>query len=231
MLDFSTYEVLTFDCYGTLIDWETGILSVLRSMLSKYEISLSDAEILERYGDYEAAAEKNYQPYSEVLRSVVSSFAAHFSFEPTPRELGALAASISQWRPWPDTVPALRGLRSRYQLAIISNIDDDLFARTVPKLSMEFQSVTTAQQARCYKPCLEIFKMALERVKVPPNRVLHVGQSIFHDVLPAQSLGLSTVWINRPSPRTGIGAVKRAEGKPDLEFTDLASLARLAVGS
>ena len=230
MLNFSNYDVLTFDCYGTLIDWEAGILSVLRPMLLRHGQALSDSEILERYGNYEAAAEKDYQSYEEVLKSVVSAFGAHLSFAPTAAELDALASSIAQWQPWPDTVRALQKLRSRYQLAIISNIDDDFFAATLPRLQTDFQSVTTAQQARCYKPGLAIFNLALERTHAPPNRVLHVGQSIFHDVLPAQSLGLSTVWINRPSRRDGVGAVIKAEGKPDLELPNLESLAALAVG-
>jgi 2-haloacid dehalogenase len=230
MLDFSNYDILTFDCYGTLIDWEAGILSVLKPMLSRHGEALADSEILEQYGDYEAAAERHYQSYEEVLRSVARAFGTHLSFEPTAAELDALARSISQWQPWPDTVRALHKLRSRYQLAIISNIDDHFFSATLPRLQTDFQSVTTAQQARCYKPGMAIFKLALERVKVPPHRVLHVGQSIFHDVLPAQALGLSTVWINRPSRRNGVGAVKRAEGKPDLELPDLQSLAALAVG-
>jgi 2-haloacid dehalogenase len=230
MLDFSKFEVLTFDCYGTLIDWEAGILSVLKPMLSVHSQTLSDSEILELYGDFEVEAEKNYQPYRDVLKSVVASFGARLSFEPAALELDSLTASVPQWRPWPDTIAALQSLGSRYQLAIISNVDDDLFASTRPRLQTEFQSVTTAQQARCYKPGLPIFRMALERVKMPPTRVLHVGQSIFHDVLPAQSLGLSTVWVNRPSRRGGVGAVKKAEGKPDLTLPDLKSLAALALG-
>jgi len=230
MLDFSKFDVLTFDCYGTLIDWEAGILSVLKALLSAHSQRLSDTEILALYGDFEAEAEKNYQPYKDVLKSVVASFSRRLSFEPTVSELHALAASVPQWQPWPDTVSALQNLGLRYQLAIISNIDDDLFASTRPRLQADFQSVTTAQQARCYKPGLPIFKMALDRVQVPPSRVLHVGQSVFHDVLPAQSLGLSTVWINRPSRRGGVGAVKKAEGRPDLELQDLQSLAALALG-
>ena len=95
---------------------------------------------------------------------------------------------------------------------------------------MEFHSVTTAEQAACYKPGLDIFRMALSCGGVSPDHILHVGQSIYHDVLPAQSLGLATAWINRPSPRPGIGAVKVAQGKPDLEVPDMESLAALAVG-
>jgi 2-haloacid dehalogenase len=103
-----------------------------------------------------------------------------------------------------------------------------MFAMTRKFLPLNFENVTTAQQARCYKPGIEIFRMALSKATVGPDQILHVGQSIYHDVLPAQSLGLATVWVNRPSPRAGIGAVKPAAGKPDLEVPDIATLAERA---
>jgi len=143
-------------------------------------------------------------------------------------EGNVLLLSLPRWRPWPDSVDALEKLRTRYRLAIISNIDDLLFESTRPQLHADFENVTTAQQARCYKPGLEIFRKALERLSVAPARVLHVGQSVYHDVLPAQSLGLGTVWVKRPSVRSGIGAVRSVSGQPDLEVPDLATLAALA---
>ncbi len=119
-------------------------------------------------------------------------------------------------------------LKNRYQLAVISNIDDDLFASTAPKLEVEFDHVITAQQAHCYKPCTNIFKLAQDRIGVPPEQWLHVGQSIYHDVIPAKSVGIATVWVNRPSPRPGAGAAKAASGAPDLEVPNLSTLADLA---
>ena len=230
MLDFTQFQVLTFDCYGTLIDWETGIFSALHPILAAHHQSIPDAQLLELYGELEAAAETNpYRSYREVLETVVRGFGQRLGFTPTPAEVRALADSVPTWRPWPDTVAALARLRRRYQLAIISNIDDDLFATTRPQLQADFHWVITAQQARCYKPGLPIFRLALDTLGVAPNRILHIGQSIYHDVLPAQSLGLATVWINRPSPRAGIGAVKPAQGRPDLEFPSLQSLANQAV--
>jgi len=230
MIDFSRLEVLTFDCYGTLIDWEAGILSVLRSILSAHAVSLSDAEILRFYGDFEAEAEQGpYREYREVLRSVVRSYGVQFSFVPTADEVEALPDSIPEWRPWPDTVSALQKLQRRYKLAVISNIDDDLFRLTQRNLPIDFQSVTTAMQARCYKPALDIFRLALGRTAIPSQKVLHVGQSIYHDVLPAKSLGLSTVWVNRPSRRDGAGAVKKVGGTPDWEIADLEALTRAAL--
>jgi 2-haloacid dehalogenase len=136
---------------------------------------------------------------------------------------------LPTWQPWPDTVATLRQLSTRFRLAILSNVDDDLFAATRPKLGVEFAEVITAQQAHAYKPSLKLFELALSRINAPAHRVLHVGQSLYHDVIPAQALGLATVWVNRPSARPGVGAVKAAEAKPDLTVSSLAELAAAAV--
>lgn len=225
MLAFDRFRVLTFDCYGTLTDWETGIFSALRPILASHGKALTDSALLEMYSALEAEAEQGeFQPYREVLQFVVRGFGQHLGFTPTAAEMRSLPESLASWRPFPDTVPALLELRKRYQLAVISNVDDDLFAATAPQLKVSFNQVITAGQARCYKPCLEIFKMALARIGVPPDQMLHVGQSIYHDVIPAKSLGISTVWVNRPSPRPGAGAAKAASANPDLEVTNLAAL-------
>ena len=132
------------------------------------------------------------------------------------------------WPPWPDTVAALHRLKARFRLVILSNVDDDLFAGTRPRLGVEFDEVITAQQAQAYKPSLKIFELALSRINTPAHRLLHVGQSIYHDVIPAQSLGLATVWVNRPSARPGIGAVKAAAATPDVTVSSLQQLADMA---
>jgi 2-haloacid dehalogenase len=226
MLDFKRFETLTFDCYGTLVNWEDGILRCLHRILAAHGKDTDDATILRLYGDFEARAEQGeYRRYREVLQSVVQKFGEQLGFVPTDQETRSLPESLPFWKPWPDTVSALCELQNRFRLAIISNVDDDLFAATQPQLGVEFDQVITAQQAGAYKPSLKIFELALRRVGVPARRVLHVGQSLYHDVLPAQSLGLATVWVNRPSARTGVGAVKEAEGRPDLQVSSLADLA------
>jgi len=226
MLDFSRFEILTFDCYGTLIDWEDGILRCMHRVLAAHGRDTDDATILRLYGDFEANAEQGeYRRYREVLQSVVRQFGERLGFAPTDQEANSLPESLKEWLPWPDTVNALQELQSWFRLAIVSNVDDDLFAATLPQLGVRFDQIITAQQAGAYKPSLRIFELALSRVGVPAHRVLHVGQSVYHDVLPAQSLGLATVWVNRPSSRTGVGAVKTAEGRPDLQVTSLAELA------
>lgn len=230
MLDFKRFEVLTFDCYGTLINWEEGILRCLHRILAAHGKDTDDATILKLYGDFEYRAEQGaYRRYREVLQSVVSQFGEQFGFSPTESETKSLPESLQTWRPWPDTVSALRDLQKRFRLSVISNVDDDLFAGTQPQLGVNFDQIITAQQAGAYKPSIKIFELALTRISVPADRILHVGQSIYHDVLPAQSLGLATVWVNRPSPRTGVGAVKAAQGHPDLQVSSLAELVSASV--
>lgn len=229
-MDFAPFRFLTFDCYGTLIDWEAGIFSALRPVLAAHGKVVPDARLLELYGELEVEAEKPpFRPYKDVLQEVVRGFGQKLGFTPTDEEARSLPASLASWPPFPDTVATLRRLKKRYRLAILSNVDDDLFAATARKLEIDFDYVITAQQAGAYKPSLKMFKLAESRLGVPPSQWLHVGQSIYHDVLPAQFLGVSTVWVNRPSPRAGIGAVKAAEGTPDLEVPDLKTLADLAV--
>jgi len=230
MLDFNRFEILTFDCYGTLIDWEAGILSALHGILAAHGQKIDDATLLRLYGDFEQRSEAGpFHSYRVVLESVVRRFGAELGFTPTAEQARSLPDSLPAWKPWPDTVAALRQLKTRFRLAILSNVDDDLFAATRPQLGVDFDEVVTAQQAQAYKPSLKVFELALARIKAPAHRVLHVGQSIYHDVIPAQALGLATVWVNRPSARPGVGAVKSAEAKPDLTVTSLAELAAAAV--
>jgi len=229
-MDFSVFTTITFDCYGTLIDWEAGLLSALRRVLSAHQQTLPDETLLELYGEFEAQAESGpYQSYRDVLESVARQFGERCGFHLSPAELRSLHESIPAWPPFPDTVAALRKLQERYKLAIISNIDDDLIAETRKQLGVDFAAVITAQQASSYKPSLNNFRLALQTLGIEPVRLLHVGQSVYHDVIPAQSLGIRTVWVNRKSARPGVGAVRKATGRPDLEVPDVATLASLAV--
>jgi len=229
MLDLTRFKVLTFDCYGTMIDWETGIFSALRPILAAHNKSIPDSGLLMLYAELELNAEQGeFLRYRNVLQSVVRGFGERLGFSPTDGEVRSLPESLANWQPFPDTVEALRKLKRRYKLAVMSNVDDDLFASTAPKLGVAFDHVITAQQAGCYKPCMRMFELAEERIAVRREQWLHVGQSIYHDVIPAQSLDIATVWVNRPSPRPGAGAAKAAAGKPDLEVPNLQTLAKLA---
>lgn len=229
MLDLSQFSVLSFDCYGTMIDWDAGIFAALRPILARHNKRVNDVTLLKMYSELELEAEQQkYVSYREVLQAVARGLGERLGFDPSEAEVCSLAESLAAWQPFPDTVAALRKLKAGYRLAVISNIDDDLFALTAPKLAVEFDQVVTAQQALCYKPCKRIFQIAQGRIGVGPERWLHVGQSIYHDVIPAQAMGIATVWVNRPSPRAGAGATKAAAGKPDLEVASLKALADLA---
>ena len=225
MINFKNYKALSFDCYGTLIDWESGILGALRPVLLTHAIDLSDDEILELYSGMEAEAEEGeYVRYREVLNQVVRKIGERLGFVPTPAELDSLAKSLKGWKPFPDTVRALQTLRQSFRLAVISNIDDDLFALSAKYLKVEFDRVITAEQAKAYKPSLHIFKLAVARIGVAPERILHVAQSTYHDIRPAKTMGLSTVWVNRRTGKKGFGATPSASARPDLELPDLKTL-------
>lgn len=226
MLQWDDFEVLTFDCYGTLIDWETGILETLRPIFAAHRIELIRDRALELYGELETEVERGaYREYKTVLRSVLEGLGARFGFVPTADELTRFSMSVKDWPAFPDSAPALQALHRKYRLAIISNIDDDLFAFSARRLQVAFDWIITAQQAKSYKPSLSNFRLAFERIGVPQRRILHVAQSLFHDIAPANVLGLSTVWVNRRHDREGSGATPAAQARPDFEVPDLRTLA------
>ncbi len=228
-MNLARFQLLSFDCYGTLIDWETGLLGVLRLILRRHNKQISNSELLSLYAELEAAEEAAaYKPYREVLGSVVSQLGKRLGFVPSDREAASLADSISGWLPFPDTVDVLRRLKARYRLAILSNIDDDLFAHSAQRLQVPFDFVITAQHCRSYKPSFNNFKKLLERTGMSESVILHCAESRFHDVAPAQQLGIATVWVNRHANRPGSSASGPGTAVPDLEVPDMKTLAELA---
>lgn len=225
MTDLDRATILTFDCYGTLIDWETGTIAALRPFLARHGVTLSDDEIITISHDLEQPlCRPPFRPYKAVLAGVVEGFGRRFGFPVDAAERDLLASSIPSWRPFPDTVQALRTLRRRYRLAIISNIDDDLFAATARQLEVPFDAVVTAEQARCYKPDPAIFEEALRRLGAEPGSVTHVAEGAT-EIAPARRLGCATVWVRR----NGRSARLLTEA-PDVEVPDLHSLlARMGV--
>jgi|SRR5208283_250412 len=229
MLDFSRFEYLSFDCYGTLIDWESGILGYLLPLLKINGCDVSDAQILSLYSEFEPHQQDLvYRPYREILALVVRDFGREFRVDFTDSEVSGLANSIGKWAPFPDTVPALKRLKSKYKLAVLSNIDDDLFASTAPKLGVEIDCVVTAQQVQSYKPSIRNFETLLDRLQIEKGRLLHVAESLYHDVIPAQALGVATVWVNRRQGNPA-AATRMVAARPDLEVPTVAGLADLAV--
>jgi len=229
MIDFGRYEALTFDCYGTLIDWETGILRALDELLAGTSLSPTSAELLECFGRFEPAAEQGvFRPYREVLIDVARRFGDAFGVRVSDDSAERFALSVREWPPFQDSVQALAELAAVYRLAIVSNVDDDLFAGSAGQLGIDFAEVVTAQQVHSYKPGRAHFDEVLSRLELPRDRVLHVAQSLYHDVAPAKELGFSCVWVNRRAGRSGAGATPPSDALPDLEVPDLASLARMA---
>ncbi len=221
-LDLKRLRFLTFDCYGTLIDWETGILSVLRPMLAARGIDTTPGAILHLYGEFEARAQRGpYRPYRKILEQVVVDFGTRLDFEPTPAELQSLAASLPSWQPFPETVPTLRKLAARYQLVVISNIDNDLFASAARTLKVPFRTAVTAEHVRSYKPAEAHFRLALERLGAQPGEVLHIAESLYHDIAPARALGWPCVWVNRRKAKGEFGATLPAKVRPDFEVPNL----------
>lgn len=231
-LSFAQFEWLTFDCYGTLIDWETGLLGALRPLLAAHHRTLSDEGLLELFAAIESQLESGeYMTYRNILRQAVAQIGSRLGFSATPEEMDALPQSLAQWPPFPDTVAGLGELKRRYKLAAVTNCDDDLFASSARLLQMPFDEVITAQQARSYKPSRNNFHLALQRLKTPTDRILHVAQSLFHDVGPARELGLATVWVDRRAGRRGSGATPASHAQPDLRVTSVRELADLVAAA
>jgi 2-haloacid dehalogenase len=152
VIDLNQYEALTFDCYGTLINWEEGILTSFKPVLQGYNIHLAEEKILENFAEFESELEQGeYITYREVLKGVVQKFGDRFNFQPTNDELNSLADSLQYWQPFSDTVAALKFLKQRFKLVIISNVDNDLFAFSAKHLQVEFDQVITAEQVKSYR--------------------------------------------------------------------------------
>ena len=225
MIDFGAYDALTFDVYGTLIDWETGIAGALRQAGA----TVGDDELLVSFARHEAELEAGpYLTYREVLARAVRGVAGDLGFDPSDDQVAAFAGSVGDWPAFEDSAEALAALKRRFKLGVLTNCDDDLFALSNRRLGVEFDWVVTAQQARGYKPRLENFTFAFERIDVPRERILHVAQSLFHDHVPAKTLGMTSVWIDRRRGRSGSGATPPAEASPDLAVPDMRTFAQLA---
>lgn len=224
----SDFDALSFDCYGTLIDWERGILDAVTALLGDARpLSVSDDEVLTAFGDFEPREEAGpFRSYREVLRGVALRFGDRYAARLDEDSIDAFASSVGEWPPFADSSDALRRLGTGFQLAIVSNVDDDLFSGSAQRLGIDFDEVVTAQQVRSYKPAPAHFHELLRRLDVTSDRVLHVAQSLYHDVAPAKALGFTCVWVNRRGGDGAGGATPPAVAAPDATVPDLATLAR-----
>ena len=225
------FSLLTFDCYGTLVDWESGIVDATRAVCRVHGVDPFDGRLLSAFAAAEHLAQGGpYRSYRAVLADTLCRMGQALGFRPSRQEQDAFADSPGRWPVFPDTVDALGRLARRYRLGIVSNVDDDLFAQTQSRLGTAFDWVVTAEQVRSYKPAHKHFDEMAARSGTARERTLHVAQSLFHDIAPASALGYATLWVNRPSRASGGGATPPAQARPDAQVDDMAGAARLLVG-
>jgi 2-haloalkanoic acid dehalogenase type II len=214
-----SYDVITFDCYGTLIDWEGGIAGAFAAAVAAHGETLDVGRVLAAYERIEPTVEaERYRSYREVLTESARRVAREIGWALPESSAGFLAESLPSWRPFSDTNPALERLaRAGFQLGILSNVDDDLLAGTRRHFTVPFDLIVTAQQVRSYKPADPHFVAA--RGRIGGKRWLHAAQSHFHDVVPCQRLGIPVAWVNRKSQ-----ALREGQ-RPDRELRTLTDLA------
>ena len=215
VLDKTRYRTLSFDCYGTLIDWERGILDFLQPMFERFDVHVIDEWVLEQFAELEPEVQAGGGSYRSVLAGVLERFGRRLAFTPTPEDLAGFGASIEHWQPFPDTVAALQALGSDFTLIALSNIDDELFQYSARAMNNPFQNLISAERVGAYKPDRRMFEALLAEAEGP---ILHVAQSRFHDIVPATALGLDTVWINRPT----IDATRPVAAEPTWTFESMA---------
>ena len=194
------YRYLTFDCYGTLIDWRTGIERELGAVLG--HIRLGGQDLLNAYGAAERREESSYKKYREVLRRSVASMSKELGVDVRDGAARRFAASVPRWPPFPDSVRFLREMGSRgYKRYILSNVDNDLLEGTIRNNRLEIDGFVTAEEVGSYKPGTAHWIEFLHRTGAAKGQVLHVAQSVYHDIMPTQGLGIASAWVNRYAER------------------------------
>jgi len=218
----SQFQLITFDCYGTLVDWELGMKNALEDLTNKKNISLDIESLIQRYIEIELQIEqKGYRRYKEILALGVRRLFEENGVELTAQEEKIFADTITTWPPFEETTEVLSKLKDRYKLAILSNIDDDIIRHSIKLIGVEFDAVITAEQVKSYKPSRSHWKRMMEIFNLPKERVLHVAASYVHDVIPAKELGFTVAWINRKNEKA------ESNAKPDYEFRDLRPLVHI----
>jgi len=233
-LQLTSFKALTFDCYGTLIDWESGILAELKPWLAPHGLGLTDDQVLEAFGAEESRIEAATprKPYPEVLADTLRALGKRWNVSASDAAAAEFGRSVPRWPAFPDTVAALQHLKRHFKLVILSNVDRASFAKSNEKLKVEFDRIFTAEDIGSYKPDIRNFRYALSElatIGLRPEQILHTAQSLFHDVVPAKRVGLKTAWINRRKGRASAGAtpVPKGDATPDLEVASMAEFAAL----
>jgi len=233
-MKLADFTLLSFDCYGTLIDWESGILAALAPLRARAGLNVPDDAVLQAFARLEGRQQTATptMAYAELLAAVHAQLAAEWGAASAPHDDHRFGASIGDWPAFPDTVPALQYLKQHFQLVILSNVDRASFRATNQRLGVVFDAIYTAQDIGSYKPDPRSFRYMLDRLAadgVPKPRVLHVAQSLFHDHVPANALGMASAWIDRRDRAGGRGATApvSADVRYDFRLTSLAALAEV----
>jgi putative hydrolase of the HAD superfamily len=230
-MDLTQFKALSFDCYGTLIDWESGLAAVLSPWARSEGLSLSDEELLLAYSTHEAAvAAEPFRLYPDVLAEAFRRTGAELGRSVSSSWAERLGASVPDWPAFPDSADALARLASRYELIILSNVHRAGFAGSNLRLRGSFAAIITAEDVGAYKPAPAHFRAldtTLESLGIERSGLLHVAQSLFHDHVPAKREGLPSVWINRRRDKPGWGATPQPSGEfsYDLEFGSMGEFA------
>ncbi|MGA3401819.1 MAG: haloacid dehalogenase type II [Acetobacteraceae bacterium] len=231
-MQLTDFRVLTFDCYGTLIDWESGLYAALQPLLTRAGIDLSRDAVLARFAEHEARqqAATPGMRYAELLGVVHAQLAHAWGVAPVAEEDRAFGASVGDWPAFGDTVAALQYLQQHYKLVILSNIDRASFAATQPRLGVRFDAVFTAQDIGSYKPDPRNFAYLIAQLAamgLARSDILHTAQSLFHDHAPANAAGLASAWIDRRQDAQGWGATSAPPPgvRYNFRFTSLAEMA------
>ncbi|MBV8190417.1 MAG: haloacid dehalogenase type II [Alphaproteobacteria bacterium] len=227
------FKALTFDCYGTLIDWETGMVEALRPLTGKLAKPLSRNAVLEAHARHESEqqAQTPGKLYRELLAIVYRRLAEEWRVSVDWSECVAYGRSVRDWPAFPDSSGALRYLKEHYKLVILSNVDNESFSFSNQKLGVAFDAIYTAEDIGSYKPSPGNFQYMLKQlwaIGVKPDEVLHTAESLFHDHQPANQMGLASCWIYRRHKDEGFGATMNPGAMPhyDFRFTSLAELAK-----
>jgi 2-haloalkanoic acid dehalogenase type II len=232
MLRLSDFDAVTFDVYGTLIDWEPSIAEFLLGWAAKNGVSSSSHDVIMSFDRARAATQKERPAhlYPEVLRRCFDRISSDFgaSIDPELREVFAMAPH--RWPAYSDVRAGLKQLQDRAKIGALSNIDNASLASSCEKMAVAFDIVVTAERVGAYKPSPEHFDAALadlDALGIARSRVLHVGQSLRADITPANKLGLKCVWINRPERLLGLSGEGAAEARPDLTVGSLAEMLKV----
>ncbi|MFO0996855.1 MAG: HAD hydrolase-like protein [Alphaproteobacteria bacterium] len=225
-LDLSAFKALLFDCYGTLIDWETGMANVARPWLEAMKSNVTTNLVLTAFAFVKWHHEQPRPAilFTELMRRSWIDLEGIFDFEPRPDRAEAFAQSIGDWPPFPDSASALLDLSRSYKLGIVSNIDNASIEKSKRRLNAPFAVTVTAEDVNSYKPHLAHFEEAFRQfaaLGIRRDEILHVAQSRYHDIAPANVLGLRSVWVNRRHGKRGTGATIASDAVPDIIVTSL----------